>query len=64
MDHIIAKAINTVNRRLRVGDLVSAADELAPHSFDVLKARGFIAEKSPVVAPAVAAPRASKGDTA
>lgn len=45
MEHVIAKAITTASRRLKVGDPVSADENLSPHTFDDLKARGFISPK-------------------
>ena len=42
MSHVISKAINTATSRLKVGHPVTGGDDLAPHSFDDLLARGFI----------------------
>lgn len=53
MSHVISKAINTTTSRLKVGQPVSAGDDLAPHRFDDLLARGFIKSASAVSAPAV-----------
>ena len=43
MAHIVAKAFNSNIHRFKVGAPVSARDNLWPHNFDDLKARGFIA---------------------
>jgi len=51
MQHVIAKPINTRVRRLRVGDPIRRNDDLSPHTFDDLKARGFITEKGEPAAP-------------
>jgi hypothetical protein len=45
MQHVIAKAFNSAQRRFRVGDPVSETDDLAPHLFADLKARKFIVEQ-------------------
>ena len=62
MKHIIARAINTENRRLTVGSIVFETDNLVPHSFTDLKARGFIAEVKPEVPadPATPKPKPTK----
>lgn len=50
MSDVVLKAINTVNRRLKVGDPVSECDDLSPHSFDDLRSRGFIGSDEPSAA--------------
>lgn len=40
----VAKAFNTINQRFKVGADVSENDDLAPHSFEGLKAGGFISD--------------------
>lgn len=44
MGHVVAKEFKTVNRVMRVGTPVHPDEYLEPHSFDVMKARGFIKE--------------------
>lgn len=51
MSDVVLKAFNTEIRRLRVGDIVTAKDDLTPHSLESLKAQGFIGLKD---APAAA----------
>jgi hypothetical protein len=41
-DHVVAKAFHSTQRRFRVGDPVSESDDLAPLTFEDLKARKFI----------------------
>lgn len=45
MEYVIAKAVTTESRRLKIGDPVNAEEHLSPHTFDDLRARGFIAPK-------------------
>lgn len=44
MQYVMVKALTTTRRRLAVNDPVSETDDLSPHDFSDLKARGFIAE--------------------
>lgn len=56
MDYVFAKDITTNSRRFKIGDPVGAADDLSPHTFSDLGARGFIAAKK-ADQPAAAQPR-------
>lgn len=47
MADVVLKSINTAVRRLKAGAEVSATDDLSPHNFDDLKARGFIGSSAP-----------------
>lgn len=40
----VAKDFNTITQRFKVGASVSEADDLSPHSFESLKAGGFISD--------------------
>lgn len=63
MGDVVLKAINTVNRRLRVGDPISEADDLTPHTYVGLKDRGFIGSAAAPSAPSrFAKAAAMKGD--
>lgn len=42
MTDVVLKPFNTVNRRLRAGDEVPAAEDFSPLSFEYLKESGFI----------------------
>lgn len=42
----VAKPFNSITQRFKLGAPVSENDDLAPHSFEDLKTRGFISDKS------------------
>lgn len=44
-DHVVKKAFNTVNRRLKVGDTVTAADDLHPFTLSDRVDGGFLEMK-------------------
>ncbi len=45
MSHVIAKLFNTASRRFKIDDPISENENLSPHTFADLKARGFIVAK-------------------
>lgn len=59
MSHVVAKPFNTESRRLKAGAPVAETDDLAPHAFADLKARGFVRSTAQPAAPAHKAPEAA-----
>lgn len=45
MSNLVAKPFNSTTQRFVEGQPVSILDDLAPHTFEDLKARGFITSK-------------------
>lgn len=42
MSDVVTKEFKTVNRIMKVGMPVGPGDHLEPHSFEIMKKRGFI----------------------
>ena len=55
--HIVNKPFHTATRRFPAGAPVSEADDLAPHTFEDLKDRRFIAPPASEPEPAAPDPR-------
>jgi hypothetical protein len=56
----VSKSFNTPLRRFVAGEPISAADDLAPHDYDDLVARGFIDDPRAAESPRATPPRPSR----
>lgn len=65
MNDAVLKAFNSTNRCFAVGDPIGPGDDIAPHDYGIMTARGFIGQPGVAQAPvAEPAPRIPFGKSA
>lgn len=65
MNDIVLKAFKSTDRCFAVGDPIGAGDDIAPHDYGIMTARGFIGQPGAAPTPvAETAPRIPLGKSA